>query len=140
MAHLALKAMDWGTSTGQVRLEEGDELPEVENTSKKILDRLFRRKWITNEHGHDFNGRELRGNQRRAGPGRQPNTPAAKAKVDPPSADPGPPPLEPTTHTKASLGELDKEPLRDLAGDLGLSKRGTKAAIVTRILEAQREG
>lgn len=104
MAHKTLRPMKWGTASGTVNLKKGVDLPEAHLVSQRILDRLYRRGWITDAAGGQYNRHlETHG---QAGPVSETKAPVASAA--------------PEYDTKAELRKLSRNKLNKFAVSCGI--------------------
>lgn len=120
MSHKALRPMKWGTATGMVHLKVGDALPDADKVSQRMLDRLYRRGWITDSGGGRFDKRHETHGQ--AG---KPGEPPRKAPAPVPAGDDLTPRNLVSLPTKLDIqSELNRLSRHDL-NDIGM-KRGVE--------------
>lgn len=130
MAYVTLRSFKWGTADGRtVVVAKGVELPEAHSASRKVLDRLYRRGWITDSNGNAFDTKYT--------------THSTAVKEEPPA----PPPVkleepEPAVTVEADpkveLAKLKREELDKVATDCGLepAEYANKEQLVEAILKA----
>jgi hypothetical protein len=128
--------MKWGTSQGTKTIPKGVELPEAHLAQRRILDRLYRRGWITDVNGHPFDQRYSTHAQA------NPEPPAPAPAPEPPA----PPPVkleEPMAVTieadpKAELAKMKRAELDKVAEECGLkpAEYSNKEELVEAILKA----
>ncbi len=137
MAHRALRPMKWGTPQGTVKLKTDDELPDAHLVSQRVLDRLYRRGWITDTNGFQYNRRHETHGQ--AGPAAVPGRQNRSPEPSPPEAKETKQ-EDPPEDMKAELGKLSRDELNAFASECGVEdpdKLRTKSDVVEAILATE---
>lgn len=138
MAYKALKPFKYQAANGVMKsTKAGQVLPEA--AGWKHVDKLVRRRWITQEDGEVWSKRSyaVTPPKGRAVPPVEKKVVVTSTKVKEQVSPPPPPVDTPSPYTEDSLNKLLKSDVQNVAVAYGLSDDGTKTDLISAILEAQ---